>query len=214
VSIQEQPESLSVLLSNVSAVLDERLTKLRADAEAAREDAEAVKELRVAIQRKVDEIERTHNSAAQNVARIVSEYERLSTLRERAANAMALKPPDLPQAPRRAIRAIKDIPRLRQELLAASAPIQTEKPICGIYFLLDEREVVYVGQSVNIISRIATHVTEGAKQFNRWCYITVERARLTELESFYITLLRPSLNKVGKPALLAGNDPVLGSEVA
>lgn len=100
------------VLSALDAQLGERLAASEAEAEAARQEWEAIKALRTAIQRKVEELERAFNSASQNASRINDEYERLGRLRERAANAMALRPPDSPQAPKRAVRAIKDIPRL------------------------------------------------------------------------------------------------------
>jgi hypothetical protein len=200
--------SLTDFYSVMERNLDERLEAARIQASDIAEDLEAVRQVRISVQRKAEELERIHNTAAANALKVATEYERLAALRERAANAMALKPPASPQAPKRAIRAIKDIPRLREELANASSPINTSKPVCGVYFLLDDAEVVYVGQSINIMSRIATHASEGIKEFNRWCYLTAKRADLTELESFYIVLLRPKYNVAGKPRLVASSEPI------
>lgn len=205
---------VAACLAQLDGILTQRMSAIQTEAEEVREHWETVKALRVGIQRKVEELERTYNAACQNTSRISDEYERLAMMRERAERALALKPPELPQAPRRAIRAIRAVPRLKQELLANSSEIRCEKPICGVYFLLEDAEVVYVGQSINVISRLASHVTEGQKQFNRWTYIEVERANLDHVESFYITLLRPRHNKAGVPKLLAQNDPAINGEAA
>lgn len=182
--------------------LDDRLDFVRKQADDAKEDLEAVRQVRISIQRKAEELERVYNTVSQNVGKIANEYERLAALKERAENAMALKPPGSPQAPKRAIRAIRAVPRLRQELASASVEIAGCEAICGVYFLLHDTEVVYVGQSIGILSRVATHSEEGLKTFNRWCYLKVKRDQLDELESFYITLLRPKYNIRGKPVLV------------
>lgn len=206
--------SVKETLEQLDGILSARLTEVQKQAEEVKEDLDAIRALRISVQRRAEDLERTHNSMAAHVAKIASEYERLATLRERAANAMALKPPESPQAPKRAVRAIKDVPRLKQELFAAATEIQLTEPICGVYFLLMDSEVVYVGQSVNIQSRLASHITDGTKKFNRWCYIKVKRGDLNEIEGFYITLLRPKFNKAGKPVLTVVSDPVFADQEA
>lgn len=61
----------------------------------------------------------------------------------------------------------------------------------GIYFLLDGDEVVYVGQSVNVYSRIEDHTD---KRFDRYAFIPCAVDVLDRLESLYIHCLRPKLN--------------------
>lgn len=207
-------EEVLAALATIDNAATEQLAKCREEAEAGREEWEAIKALRVGIQRKVEEIERLHNIASQNVSRINDEYERLAKMRERAANAMALRPPASPQAPKRAVRAIKDVPRLLAQLSEAATPSSQIQQLCGVYFLMQDKEVVYVGQSVSILFRIHQHMTDGTKVFNRWCYIDVKKAQLDEVEQFYITLLRPRFNKAGMPRLLADNDPALRPEAA
>lgn len=201
-------------LEQIDHELHDKLGQTAAEAEAGRLEFETLKALRVTVQRRVEDIERTYNTAAQNAARIRGEYDRLAKLRERASNAMALTPPESPQAPKRAVSAIKDVPRLVQELSAAAVPAKSIQQICGVYFLLHDKEVVYVGQSVAILYRVHQHVVEGKKSFNRWCYIDVKKDQLNEVEQFYITLLRPRLNKAGMPRMLADNDPTLSAEAA
>tara|TARA_R110000823_G_scaffold66885_1_gene156227 strand:+ start:455 stop:1153 length:699 start_codon:yes stop_codon:yes gene_type:complete len=78
----------------------------------------------------------------------------------------------------------------------------TEQEVCdaavgfeastGVYFLVAGDEVVYVGQSVSVGSRIRSHME--AKEFDRWAYIPCDAGILDQLESLYIHTLRPRYN--------------------
>ena len=61
----------------------------------------------------------------------------------------------------------------------------------GVYFLIDGNKVVYVGQSVNVYARIASHHD---KVFERFAFIPCSKEVLDNLESLYIHILRPPLN--------------------
>lgn len=61
----------------------------------------------------------------------------------------------------------------------------------GVYFLLDGDEVVYVGQAVNVYSRIGQHKD---KRFDRYAFVPCAVEVLDRLESLYIHCLRPRLN--------------------
>jgi hypothetical protein len=63
-----------------------------------------------------------------------------------------------------------------------------------VYFLIKGREVVYVGQSTNLISRIGTHLTEKAGEFNRVLYMFVPIPSLIDVETQFIRALNPRLN--------------------
>lgn len=196
------------LLMQLNSAIDARLGAAQENALAMQSEALEVKELRIAVQRKVEELERAHNTAVQSAARIAAEYERLAAMHERAVAAVALTPPPSPVAPKRAVQALKHAPQLVAHLDAASGPVAEFKILSGIYFLLHKKEVVYVGQSVSIMHRVQQHVVDGAKRFDRWCYIPVKQGELTEVERFYITLLRPTYNKAGKPDLPANDEVV------
>ncbi|UYE95814.1 hypothetical protein KNLIENLN_00001 [Sinorhizobium phage NV1.1.1] len=62
----------------------------------------------------------------------------------------------------------------------------------GVYFLCLGSEVVYVGQSVDVASRISAH--RGVKQFDRIYFLPWPAGRLNELEGALIRHLRPPLN--------------------
>ena len=75
-----------------------------------------------------------------------------------------------------------------KEIAAAALPWRIAT---GVYFLLKEGNVVYVGQSINVYARIMQHKD---KCFDTFAYIPCENGQLDILESLYIHLLRPSLN--------------------
>ena len=56
-------------------------------------------------------------------------------------------------------------------------------------------DIVYVGQSVNIDSRIMSHFNDETKIFNRYSYVLCEKQHLTTLESLYIYYFEPVYNK-------------------
>jgi hypothetical protein len=76
----------------------------------------------------------------------------------------------------------------REDIVKASISWQQ---LIGVYFLIDKDEVVYVGQSVNIYSRIGQH---SYKKFDRYAFIPCEASSLNTLESLYIHFLQPKLN--------------------
>lgn len=66
---------------------------------------------------------------------------------------------------------------------------------CGVYLLIKGNEVVYVGQSVNIPSRVGQHVRAG-KKFDRVRFLVCEKDQLNLWEGVMINLLRPKLNSL------------------
>lgn len=66
------------------------------------------------------------------------------------------------------------------------------KDACGIYFLLRDGEVVYVGQSVSIARRVKTH--RKTLVFDEVKYIEVDRTRLNDAERKFIMELKPKHN--------------------
>ncbi len=76
------------------------------------------------------------------------------------------------------------------DILAAQAPNQ---PISGIYFLIEGDEIVYVGQSIDVHSRLITHRQQ--KQFSHFSYIEVPPELLDIVERAYISRFKPRLNR-------------------
>jgi len=74
--------------------------------------------------------------------------------------------------------------------------IQKSKPVNrieGIYFLIKNKEIVYVGQSNNIVARVGSHLSDKTKSFDSYSF--VEISRLNEVESYFIHNLRPEFNR-------------------
>jgi len=63
--------------------------------------------------------------------------------------------------------------------------------VVGVYFLVKDEEVIYVGQSVNIYSRLSEH---RHKQFDKYAFVPCDVDLLDKLESLYIHVLKPKLN--------------------
>jgi len=74
-------------------------------------------------------------------------------------------------------------------------PIEHISTPPGIYFLCKNGKIQYIGQAVNVASRVITHITEGLKDFDSVFFITCSINRLTQLESSLIRYFQPELNK-------------------
>lgn len=68
------------------------------------------------------------------------------------------------------------------------------KKTCGVYFLMHEKEIVYVGQSVNCTLRIGNHLNDGQKAFDSYFFVECPESRLDEMEAKYIVKFRPKYN--------------------
>jgi len=73
-----------------------------------------------------------------------------------------------------------------EEIVKAAFPWED---VSGVYFLISEGKVVYVGQSVCIYSRLRTHIN-----FDKYAYVLCPTKMMDKLESLYIHLLRPERN--------------------
>lgn len=72
------------------------------------------------------------------------------------------------------------------EIVAQSVPYENQ---CGVYFLVKSDRVVYVGQSVQIGTRLSDHAK--TKDFDRYTYVACSKEKLDVLESLYIHALNP-----------------------
>ena len=74
------------------------------------------------------------------------------------------------------------------------SPMQSPKRVQGVYRLIQEGQTVYIGQSGNIMSRVATHAAQ--KDFDEFSYAIVDgdKETLNEIESALIILERPPWN--------------------
>lgn len=66
----------------------------------------------------------------------------------------------------------------------------------GVYFLINDEEITYVGQSENIPLRVRSHRRrEHNHPFERWTYIETPKDVRSLIEQYYIALLIPAHNK-------------------
>ena len=69
---------------------------------------------------------------------------------------------------------------------------ERQESLCGIYFLLKNKEVVYVGQTTNFHQRIGAHKE---KDYDSYCFVKVEQNELDKAEIENIMLYKPIYNK-------------------
>jgi hypothetical protein len=92
--------------------------------------------------------------------------------------------------PKRVLNALSQIPHDMEEVLEAAVPYRQGS---GVYFLIKDKEVIYVGQSLDVFHRMARHKRD-SREFDSFAYIECEPERLDELEAAYITAFVPFLN--------------------
>lgn len=77
------------------------------------------------------------------------------------------------------------------EIRELSVPVDSFN-YSGIYFLLRNSNVVYVGQSKNVSARIHYHTIE--KDFDSFYAVPCAKQDLDDLEAYYIVLFSPEFN--------------------
>lgn len=77
------------------------------------------------------------------------------------------------------------------EILIASESCSSPK--CGVYFLIHDGQIMYVGQSVNIDGRLGGHRLM-RRNFDRYHWIACAREELNALERAYIDAFLPPWN--------------------
>ena len=91
---------------------------------------------------------------------------------------------------------LSEINRLLKETDELTATVLNLTPgIRGVYILYDDKEVVYVGRSSNIISRVGNHTRN--KEYDTVKYIAIDNIELIGIvESIYVAMLRPKYNMI------------------
>lgn len=115
-------------------------------------------------------------------------------LGKRKTGEARVLPGDAPQlmtgVPLSVLKARTQIPYYEAQIVSSSIPTRMAS---GVYFLLRGENVIYVGQSVDVLHRIARHRREG-RMFDAFAYIECVAADLDRLESSYIKALVPEEN--------------------
>lgn len=83
------------------------------------------------------------------------------------------------------------VPEIAQ-ILDGAIPCPKRNP--GIYFLLKDSEIVYIGQSVDCEIRIATHIKEGEKDFTHYFIFKCNPQLLNIYEALCLHKFQPKHN--------------------
>lgn len=83
-----------------------------------------------------------------------------------------------------------------EEILANAVSYSAK---CGIYFLINNNTIVYVGQSIDLWQRIQQHKEKRAMMFDAVSWVACDVGKLNELELFYIDRLKPKYNIGHRP---------------
>lgn len=79
-----------------------------------------------------------------------------------------------------------------QELISSKLPYQDLR-ICGVYFLFDLKELVYIGSSEDCTTRLRNH--EKDKTFDSYFIIEMAPVYIRDVERKYINEFNPWYNK-------------------
>jgi hypothetical protein len=84
-----------------------------------------------------------------------------------------------------------------------------EKPrICGVYFLLSEGRVIYIGQTIDMHTRLWQHKSQRKRIFDRALFLECDRDMLDEVEARCIALFKPTSNDPRHVVLYAKRYPM------
>lgn len=70
--------------------------------------------------------------------------------------------------------------------------------IAGIYCLLQDEKIVYIGQSKSVIRRIGWHLSTNKKKFNKFSFLVLKHRR-DDLEAELIEKFQPKYNRQCNP---------------
>ena len=84
----------------------------------------------------------------------------------------------------------------KREIISSKNSLEEEIKAKGIYFLIKDNEIVYVGKSTNVFSRVTAHTYgKDFDSFNYELYPDYSKNELLEIESEYIAKFTPKYNK-------------------
>lgn len=92
-----------------------------------------------------------------------------------------------------------------KEILAKKAPKGYSGNLnakTGIYFLIHDNQIIYVGKAVNLYQRLKLHDKIGKIDYDSFSFIEMDRVNAEKEERKYIVNLCPKENKALKPSPL------------
>ena len=94
---------------------------------------------------------------------------------------------DLPTAP--VFLSSEDGDLSEQTIVKNSFPVSSSP---AIYFLIKDDKIMYVGQSINPLNRVGTHIS--TRKFDRITFLMCHKDQMGALERFYIKKFMPPWN--------------------
>ena len=85
-------------------------------------------------------------------------------------------------------------------LIKRSMPVEKSS---GVYFLIKDKEIAYIGSSRNLFHRIGGYLggLKKEKNFDRFYFIEAEKSEIEILEAKYILKFLPKQNNLSKEML-------------
>jgi hypothetical protein len=94
-----------------------------------------------------------------------------------------------------------EIPLLcKEDILALPSGKKHGVGQCGVYFLIRDEEIIYVGASAKISDRVSAHRSQGKISFDRFVYVLTEKDKRFTTERAYTSALLPGHNKNNNPS--------------
>ena len=112
--------------------------------------------------------------------RVIEEYEIAQVFAHEDLWSLSHKAADFPHG------FMADVMLSREQIINGAFP---HEPVAGVYFLIRDGDIAYVGQSNNVFDRSFSH-----ERADAWSFIRCRPDQLDALESLYIHALRPRDN--------------------
>ena len=99
-------------------------------------------------------------------------------------------------------------PDLIQKIAGAKDITERLRPVVGVYIICDQMTVLYVGQSVDVLSRVKSHKSIYHRSRSTVYVVPCPQYELNELEGALIRALEPIHNGRTKAGYYATNTPL------
>jgi len=64
----------------------------------------------------------------------------------------------------------------------------------GIYFLIKNNEIIYIGKTIELVRRLGNHLSEKEKDFDSYFFMEFKEEELNAMEYFFIRKYKPKYN--------------------
>lgn len=172
-----------------------RSDALRAEIEEIQDEIYTTQEMARDIRRRMRQAVDLQARRCRLEQRLTEHVTELNRLRAELAAAQEAKPMAFTELPRLRIKP-HEIAAAERSIVQASVDCRAQDT-CGVYFLIRDDKIVYVGQSLDVAARVVSHRRDANKRFNRAAWVECEPDRLDEVERFWIRALRPEHNRAG-----------------